>query len=113
LQDVLRVDRFATGEQSHRSMLVPVGSGQPSDDAISKVEMGVVFDGAPGFLKWWSAFPGRHQIVILDRTEAYFDDAVSAINTRLSQNRASAEPSLPGSDAPPGGEVLAFREEIL
>jgi len=113
LQDVLRVDRFTAGEQSYRSALVAVGSNPPSGDVISKVEMGVVFDGAAGFLKWGAMWPDRHQIVILDRTELYFDDAISAVNSRFSQNRADAETPSPGSGAPPpGGEVLAFREAI-
>jgi hypothetical protein len=112
LQDVLRVDRFVTGAQSYRSTLVPVGSGSPSNDATSKIEMGVVFDGAAGFLKWGPMWPDRHQIIILDRTELYFDDAINAVNSRFSQNRADAEPPLPGNNAPPGGEVLAFQEAI-
>ena len=110
LQDVLRVDRFVTEQQSHRSALVPVGAEPPSDDVIGNVEMGVVFDGAHGFLKWGGIWQGRHQVVILDRTEPYFDDAISAINGRFSQNRVDGEGALPGSDAPAGGEVLAFRE---
>lgn len=112
LQDVLRVDRFVSGQQSYRSALVPVGSSPPSGDVTSKVEMGVVFDGAAGFLKWGSMWPDRHQIIILDRTELYFDDAISAINSRFSQNRADAEFPLVVSAAPSGGEVLAFREAI-
>lgn len=112
LQDVLRVDRFVSGQQSYRSALVPVGSSPPSSDVASNVETAVVFDGAAGFLKWGSMWPNRHQIIILDRTELYFDDAISAINSRFSQNRADAEPPLSVSDAPPGGEVLAFREAI-
>lgn len=113
LQDVLRVDRFVSGEQSYRSSLVPVGSSPPSGDVTSKVEMGVVFDGAAGFLKWGSLWPDQHQIIILDRTELYFDDAITAINSRFSQNRADAEPPLSASVTPPGSEVLVFREAIL
>ena len=111
-QDLLRVDRFVSEQQSYRSALVPVGSSSPSGDVTSKVEMGVVFDGAAGFLKWGSMWPDRHQIIILDRTELYFDDVINAINSRCSQDRADAEPLLPTNDAPPGGEVLAFREAI-
>jgi hypothetical protein len=109
---VLRVNRFVVGDQSYRTALVPVGSSTPSADVISKVEMGVVFDGAAGFLKWGTLWQHQHQVIILDRTELYFDDAITAINSRFSQNRADAEPSLPVAGAPPGGEVLAFREAI-
>lgn len=112
LQDVLRVDRFVTEQQSHRSALVPVGAEPPSGDVIKNVEMGVVFDGAFGFLKWGDRWRLRHQVVILDRTESYCDDAISAINTRFSQNRTDGEAALPTSAAPAGGEVLAFREAL-
>lgn len=112
LQDVLRVDRFITDQQSYRSALVPVGSSPPSGDVASKIEKAVVFDGAAGFLKWGAMWPNQHQVIILDRTELYFDDAISAINSRFSQNRAETETLLPDSDVPPGGEVLAFREMI-
>ncbi len=113
LQDVLRVDRFATEMQSHRSALVPIGTKPPSDEVASEVEMGVVFDGAIGFLKWGDAWDGRHQVVILDRTESYFDDAISAINARFSQNRVDGvDTALPEWEAPPGGEVITFREAV-
>ena len=114
LQDVLRVNRFVTGQQSHRSALVPTGAGFPASEVVDSTEMGVVFDGAPGFLKWGQLWQGRHQVIILDRTEPYFDDAISAINKRFSQNRADgdAAAALPGSEAPPGGEVIAFREAL-
>jgi hypothetical protein len=112
LQDVLRMDRFVSGEQSYRSALVPIGSRPPSSDVISQVEIGAVFDGAAGFLKWGSEWPGQHQIIILDRTEHYFDDAISAVNSRFSQNRINAETTLPANSPPPGSEVISFREAI-
>jgi hypothetical protein len=114
LQDVLRVDRFTSGEKSYRSALVPIGISQPSSDIISKIEMGVVFDGADGFLKWGTMCQNRHQVIILDRTERYFDDAVHFINSRFLQNRANVELLLPdiALSLPPGTEILAFREMI-
>ncbi len=112
LQDVLRVNQFVTGQQSHRCALVPVRSGSPADDVLASTEMGVVFDGALGFLKWGQLWRGRHQVIVLDRTEPYFDDAISAINTRFSQNRVEGDVALPADDAPAGGEVLAFREAL-
>jgi len=111
LQDVLRVNRFVNPQQSHRSALVPVGSG-PSSALISSVEMGVVFDGAIGFLKWGAAWRRRHQVVVLDRTDPYFDDAISSVNARFSQNRIDDGCVMPDGDAPPGSEILAFREAI-
>lgn len=112
LQDVLRADRFVTDNQSYRSAIVPVGSAPPTKDVIANTEMAVVFDGALGFLKWADMWAGSHQVVILDRTEPYLDDAISAINAKFSQNRTDGESALPGADAPAGGEVLSFREAL-
>jgi hypothetical protein len=112
LQQVLRVDRFATENYSYLSAFVPIGTQPPSHEVLSKVEVGIVFDGASGFLKWGEMWRGCHQAIILDRTEPYFDDAISSINQRFSQNRTDSEIALPESDAPPGVEVLMFREVI-
>lgn len=112
LQDVLRLNRFVTEQQSHRSALVPVGVKPPSGEILNNIEMGVVFDGALGFLKWGDVWRSRHQVVILDRTEPYFEDAISAINARFSLNRINGDTVLPECEAPPGGEVLAFREAV-
>lgn len=115
LQDVLRVNNFTNGAQSHRSTLIPTGlHRQPNINLTEKVEMGVVFDGADAFLRWGSMWPNRHRIIILDRTELCFNDAIHDINSVFSQNRIDIEHSVPFSTlAPlPGTEILAFREEI-
>ncbi len=112
LQDVLRIENFTSDKQSYRSAIVPVGPSPPSGDMIGKVEIGVVFDGAVGFLKWGAMWACQHQIIILDRTELHFDDAINAVNSRFIQNREDIEFPLPIIAAPPGGEVLTFREAI-
>ncbi len=112
LQDVLRIDRFVTAQQSHRSALVSIGADPPSEDVIQNVETGVVFDGAVGFLKWGALWRGRHQVVILDRTEPYFDDAITAVNARFSQNGLHDACEMLQADAPAGAEILAFREAV-
>lgn len=108
----MRVNKFVAPEQSHRCALVAVGGDAPSSDIIGSTEIGVVYDGAAGFLKWGSLWREGHQMVVLDRTEPYFDDAISAINTRFSQNSIQGEDALPVTEAPPGGEILSFREAI-
>lgn len=115
LQDVLKVNDFAKGAQSHRSTLIPTGlRRQPSINMVEKVETSVVFDGADAFLRWGSMWPNRHLVIILDRTELCFNDAIHSINSAFSQNRIDVERSVPFSGiAPlPGTELLAFREEI-
>lgn len=89
---------------------MPVGTNGPSDELIRRTELGVVFDGAAGFLKWGQLWHGRHQVIVLDRTDPYFDDAINAINGRFAQDRIGGAVALPPRQPPPGGEVLAFRE---
>ena len=114
LPDVLRVDKFLTpNQQCHRSALVPLGGSPPSAEAVSDIEIGVVYDGAVAFLKWGALWRSQHQIVILDRTETHFDEAISAINARFSQNELRNGCVVPEGEAPPGGEILVFREAIL
>ena len=110
LQDVLRLNKFVAPQQCHRSALVAVGGDAPPSDVINDTEIGVVYDGAAGFLKWGSLRREGHQVVILDRTEPYFEDAISSINNRFSQNSIRGEDALHVTGAPPGGEFLSFRE---
>lgn len=115
LQDVLRVNDFAKGAQSHRSALISTGQRrQLNMEMVEKVETGIIFDGADAFLKWGSVWPSRHLVIILDRTEAHFNDAIHDINSVFSQNRIDIVRSVPFCDlAPlPGTELLAFREGI-
>jgi hypothetical protein len=112
LQDILRMDSFVNPRQPHRSAFVSIRDNSPSIDVINNIEIGVVFDGAVGFLKWGKKWCHSHQVVILDRTESYFDDAVSAINARFSQNSIHGGNILPEGKPPPGGEILAFWESI-
>jgi hypothetical protein len=112
LQDILSVDQFFTETQPHRSILISTVAKPPSNEILSDTTMGVVFDGALSFLKWGGMFRSRHQIIILDRTETYFDDAINAINTRFSQNNIDDEITLTECEVPPGTEVITFGEVV-
>lgn len=115
LQDVLRVNSFAQGVQSHRSALIPTSlRQQPGKHIVEKVETGAIFDGADAFLRWGAIWPNRHLVIILDRTELRFNDAIHGINSIFSQNRLDIVRSVPFSDLVPlpGTEILAFRERI-
>lgn len=112
LQDVLRVDRFVSSGEAHRVALVPASTERPSAEIIENVELGVVYDGARAFLSNSDAWHNRHQLVILDRTEPYFDDAINAVNARFTQNRVAGESAPAPVDVPAGGEFLSFREAV-
>ncbi|MGD9126466.1 MAG: hypothetical protein PVH19_03725 [Planctomycetia bacterium] len=110
LQDVLRVDKFVALHKSHRSALVVAGGDTPSSDVIDSTEIGVVYDGAAGFLKWGNLWGKSHQVLILDRTERLFSDAINEVNSRFSQDSIQSEEALPVTEAPLGGEILSFWE---
>lgn len=111
LQDVVRIRAFAGNEADHfLADVVPVDSKTVDLDDSPPV---VVFDGAAGFLKQRSKWPLSNLVVILDRTEPGFDDAVAAQNEtymkrRVGDNEVEGLASLP--DAPPGVEIVAFEE---
>lgn len=109
LQDILRVDSFVTPQQSHRTALVSSAASKPP---VEPVGVGVVFDGGAGFLRLGSSWRSKHQVVVLDRTEPYFDDAIQAINSRFTQCSKRTDGIIPDGDAPPGAELLSFGESI-
>ncbi|MFG1495176.1 hypothetical protein ABMA57_00995 [Saccharospirillum sp. HFRX-1] len=109
LQDILRIDQFSTATQLHRSMLLPTDS---FNKEVLNMKMTTVFDGALGFLNLSSSLSGCNQVVILDRADNNFNDAIGAINSRISQNSSSSEMALPECNPPPGVEVVAFREKV-
>ena len=98
--------------QDYRSALVTLGKRPPSGEVLARAEKGVVYDGAVGFLKWGSMWEGRHQVAVLDRTEPYFQDAISAINERFARHGAQDGVIVPDGDTPAGGEILVFREPV-
>ena len=55
-----------------------------------------LFDGALSFLKWREAWRQTHWIVVLDRTDSHFADAVNVLNQEYVSDRVDAElPALP------------------
>ncbi len=109
LNDVLRMRGFCGSEQACRSAFVTSGRKLPVG-LIDKVDTGIVFDGATGFIRWGSLWHGRHQVVILDRTEPYFRDAVNAINERFAKCGSEEAAIVPEAETPAGGEILVFRD---
>lgn len=98
LRDVLRA-RCLLGEgECYRSEIVSATGKLPRwmETATPHV---VIFDGATSFLRWSSTWPYSHWIVILDRTEHLFDDAVAELNrayqTRLGDRRVLPLPLAP------------------
>ncbi len=106
LNDLLRLEGIAGVGGAHRTRVIPIHTKPPSDLQIPSV---LVFDGANGYLKWPGRFRAAHTIIVLDRTEPRYADAVKHIHgDYVKRAPGSALPTLP---PPPSGiEVLHFSQ---
>lgn len=111
LQDVVRIRSFGSETDHFLAEVVPVDSS--SDESGDEVPPVVIFDGAYGFLKKRSSWRQSNALVIVDRTENYFDSAVDTLNQDFAKRRIDGEgdskyDGLPS--APPGVELFAYEE---
>jgi len=100
--DVLRLKE---GSRDYRGMIVSTTTKEP------KLPGGtprlVIYDGASGYLKYRDRFPDSHQLVLLDRSEARFSEAVSQLNRDYLQRTTDGPPGLT-TGAPAGVEQMVF-----
>ena len=110
LQDILRVQTFFTSEdQPYRSEVLPVtGYKQPRiiDELVPHV---TIFDGATGFIKWHDFYRHSHSIILLERTETRFREAVDIINQDY--NHRICEGGIKNTaPTPPGVELVIYQK---
>ena len=79
LQDIVRAHRFCRDGEPFRSRIIPGTKTDPSGVEDSEASV-IVFDGAAGFLRLRHCWPKAHLVVLLDRTDPHFVDAVNHIN---------------------------------
>lgn len=108
LQDVLRVRRFLGSGEMYRSEICTSAGNRAPTFPGEMVPHTVIFDGARGFLKWQSDMQDSHRVVMLDRSDPEFDDAVNLLMqqsmSRLGDVDLSALPKPPA-----GVELIAYR----
>jgi hypothetical protein len=110
LNDLFRVEGFTLSNTGHRFAVHASGNNDISMMSLENLAPNpvAIFDGALGFVKWKEIFRNNNWIVILDRTDANFSDAVSQINaeyTSRSERAISTSFPLPLS----GIEMMYFR----
>ena len=106
LQDLLRVKRFGRDGEPHRSDLVP--TNWPVRREHREYPTVAIFDGANAYLRWGETWPRSHLIVVLDRRDSRFDDAVGQLDTAYIRDRVNGlGVHLP--TVPPSIECMAFR----
>ena len=108
LQDVVRVRQLVGDGLGYRTSVHSEREAALVSDAESPPRV-VIFDGASSFLKWRDAWRASHWVVVLDRTETGFEEAVNALNRECLENRSSlTPPPLPAP--PPQVDMLSYEE---
>ena len=105
LDDLLSLEKG--GGRASRTAVLPVRSSKPPDFSGSSPPPVTVFDGANGYLKWRDRLRSSHAIVVLDRTEPRFDDAVAQLQRDYVQRSTDPIPWTP-PPTPGGVEALYF-----
>lgn len=105
LQDLLRVRRFGRDGDAYRSDLV-LTNWRVRRENYERPAV-VVFDGAGAYLRWGETWPASHHIVVLDRRDFRFDEAVGQLNAAYIGRFDDLALQLP--PAPVSLECMVFR----
>ncbi len=109
LHDILRTRRFLGENRTYRADVLAAQARTTPDRVADAEDAVVVFDGAMAFLKWSSYCSPACKIVLLDRTEPRFDDAVQQINAKYVMRTGDAA-DLMIRPLAAGIETVAYRE---
>jgi hypothetical protein len=109
LQDVLRAREFLAAGEHFRSVLVSAlnRSGATCPSAVPSV---VVFDGSTAFLRSRGVFSSANWLVILDRRDATFGDAMAACNQDYAKRKADDIRFDTVVDLPAGIDLVTYYE---
>lgn len=112
IQDVLRVRKFLGADSAYRSNVIPINREQSSHSFSSDIPYMTIFDGALSFLKWRDYWRKSNWIVLLDKTESCFREAVDQLNQEYVERRVRDAILASTLELPQGSEFLAFQEDF-
>ena len=110
LQEILRVRQFSGANKSYRTQCVSSLNITPEKEIGKQVPPIVIFDGAVAYIKLGHKWRSAHQIVLLDRTERQFVDAIELLNQNYAYRLAGVA-KLPVK-IPNGIEMMVYKESI-
>jgi hypothetical protein len=91
LNDILRIRKFISDTDIPRVAIYGTRRDTgPSTDDRNATRL-VIFDGADSYTKWGHYFPSANMLVVLDRTEAMFQEGLSQVNTRYYQRSGECQ----------------------
>ncbi|MBD2415310.1 hypothetical protein FACHB389_17705 [Nostoc calcicola FACHB-389] len=109
LQDILRVRNFLPAGQAYRSEILPSQFSKSPQTTNRLVPHVTIFDGATGFIKWRDDWRKSHWIILLERTDTHFKEAVEIIDTDYinRQNWEEIQNIIP---TPSGVEMVVYQD---
>lgn len=106
--DVLRVRQLLFPGKSYKTELISATAKGPSvHDGLTAHT--VVFDGATAYIKWRHLWRESHALVLLDKTEQRYGEAVSILNQELTRPGNVPYKSLPGFGSATAVDVFAYQ----
>ena len=111
-QDVLRARKFMAEGSAYRSNIMPADREQTSLTANQDSPYMVIFDGAISFLKWRDYWRRSNWLVLLDKTESCFQEAVDQLNNEYVERRIGDPPIENTLELPQGIDILFFQEGV-
>lgn len=111
LQEILRVKQFLGAHYAYRCQVVPTSTGISGDNSLEIQNPPIVIlDGANAYLKHSAKWGTAHQIVMLDRTERMFQEAVDSLNQGYTRRIEYKRPKLT-FDLPSGVDAIVYQEK--
>jgi len=115
LQDLVRARRFSSGLEAFRSDVLPTDNPDMDKVAGSLSPPLAILDGSAAYLKWRHMFHESNRVIVLDRADRSFEEAVHTLNDEYTLERDVTLEGDGGIDlgfeaAPPGVDVMAFWE---
>ena len=109
LHDILRVRNFLSEGETYRSEVLSFQGNKPPKTTNNLMPNVTIFDGATGFIKWRDDWRNSHWIVLLERTEPRFQEAVTEINNEYG-SRVDGKEIHHIPSVPPGVELVVYQE---
>lgn len=110
LQEILRVRQFSGANKSYRTQYISPANITPEKEIGTQIPPIVVFDGANAYIKLGHKWQSAHQVVLLDRTERQFGDAIELLNQNYTY-RLEGGFKFPMS-IPDGIEMTVYRDSV-
>jgi hypothetical protein len=110
LQDILRVRQFSGANQAYRTQCLSSSRAELKSEVINLEPAIVVFDGAIAYLRHSYGWRVSHHIVVLDRTERQFVDALELLNQNYTYR--SDDDFNFSIKVPHSVEMMIFKEQI-